>query len=139
MRWCGIRDAILACVVMLLLPAAAYAQSSISGTARDTSDAVLPGVTVEAASPALIQKIRTAVTDTQGRYIIVDLPPGVYSVTFTLGGFRPVRQEGVQLAASFNATVNAVMSIGADYASGNPILFTFLVAAVVLFMLMVRS
>ena len=74
MRWCGIRNVILAGVVMLLLPVAAYAQSSISGTARERRT-LLPGVTVEAASPALIQKIRTAVTDNQGRTSSSTCPP----------------------------------------------------------------
>jgi uncharacterized protein (DUF2141 family) len=72
----------LACV--LLVPSAATAQqtSAIAGIVRDTSGAVLPGVTVEAASPALIEKVRTVVTDDQGRYNIVDLRPGTYAVTF---------------------------------------------------------
>jgi hypothetical protein len=99
--------------VFALTPATVWAQSSIAGIVRDTSGAVLPGVSVEAASPVLIQKIRTGVTDGQGRYTIVDLPPGAYSVTFTLNGFRTVRQENIQLAASFNATVNADMGVGA--------------------------
>ena len=72
----------------LLLPAAAWAQSGISGVVRDTSGGVLPGVTVEASSPALIEGARSAVTDAQGVYTIVDLRPGPYVVTFTLSGFR---------------------------------------------------
>src|SRR2546428_40924 len=88
----------------LLLPSpAAYAQASITGVVRDTSGAVLPGVTVEAASPALIEKIRTVVTDGTGQYRIVDLRPGAYTVTFTLTGFNTVKQEGVELAGSFTA------------------------------------
>ena len=71
----------------LLLPSAAAAQSTIAGLVTDTSGAVLPGVTVEAASPALIEKVRTAVTNADGRYNIVDIRPGVYAVTFTLPGF----------------------------------------------------
>src|SRR5580765_755897 len=87
-------------LALLLLPAAARAQSSsangsIAGTARDASGAVLPGVTVEAASPALIEKVRSAVTDGQGLYRIVDLRPGVYSVTFSLPGFATFRREGI--------------------------------------------
>ncbi len=96
----------------LLLPASAWAQSSISGVVRDPSGAVLPGVTVEAASPALIDKVRTSVTDAQGLYRIVDLRPGVYTVTFTLPGFSTYRRDGLELRAEFNATVNAEMAVG---------------------------
>ena len=71
----------------LLLPASAWAQATIAGDVKDTSGAVLPGVTVEATSPALIEKVRTAVTDGNGRYRIEDLRPGTYTVTFTLPGF----------------------------------------------------
>src|SRR6267142_727999 len=96
---------ILACV--LLVPSAATAQqtSAIAGIVRDTSGAVLPGVTVEAASPALIEKVRTVVTDDQGRYNIVDLRPGTYAVTFTLPGFNIFKREGIELSAGFTATV----------------------------------
>ena len=73
---------------LALLPASAFAQATITGVVKDASGAVLPGVTVEAASPALIEKVRTAVTDGTGQYRIVDLRPGTYSVTFTLTGFR---------------------------------------------------
>src|SRR5437667_2412036 len=90
----------------LLVPSFGYAQlgaSGIAGVVRDASGAVLPGVTVEAASPALIEKVRTAVTDEQGQYRIVDLRTGTYTVTFTLTGFAPVRREAVELAANFTA------------------------------------
>jgi hypothetical protein len=80
---------------------------------RDVSGGVLPGVTVEAASPALIEKVRTAVTDGEGRYNIVDLRPGTYSVTFTLGGFNTLRREGIVLTAGFTAAVNVDMQVGA--------------------------
>jgi len=80
---------------------------------RDTSGAVLPGVTVEAASPALIEKVRTVVSDGEGRYNIVDLRPGQYTVTFTLTGFNTVRREGVQLTAGFTATINVDLPVGA--------------------------
>jgi len=100
----------------LLWPVAAAGQSStngaIAGTVRDTTGAVLPGVTVEAASPALIEKVRTAVTDSQGQYQIVDLRPGTYSVTFSLVGFSTVRREGITITASFTAPVGAEMRVG---------------------------
>ena len=93
----------------LLLPAAAAAQSNsnIAGIVRDTTGAVLPGVTVEAASPSLIEKVRTVVTDAAGRYQIVNIVPGTYTVTFTLQGFNTVRREGVEVTASFTANINA--------------------------------
>src|SRR5882672_5020390 len=97
----------------LLLPASTWAQSSITGVVRDTSGAVLPGVTVEAASPALIEKVRSTVTDPQGRYRIVDLRPGTYSVTFTLTGFSTSKREGLELPAEFTATVNGDLAVGA--------------------------
>ena len=98
---------------LLLLPGAAWAQSSITGVVRDTSGAVLPGVTVEASGPALIEGSRTAVTDSQGAYRIVDLRPGVYTVSFTLSGFSTLRREGFDLPAEFTATVNADLTVGA--------------------------
>ena len=100
-------------VSCLLLPRAAQAQSGISGVARDSSGAVLPGVTVEASSPALIEGARSAVTDGQGVYTIVDLRPGPYVVVFTLSGFRTFRREGIDLPAQFTATVNAELAVGA--------------------------
>lgn len=95
-------------------PASAAAQSgsAIAGTVRDATGAVIPGVTVEATSPALIEKARTAVTDEAGRYAIVNLRPGTYSVSFTLQGFNTVKREGIELTASFTATVNADMRVG---------------------------
>ena len=85
----------------------------IAGVVRDVSGAVLPGVTVEAASPALIDKVRTSVTDGQGLYRIVDLRPGVYAVTFSLPGFSTFRREGLELTTGFTATVNAELRVGA--------------------------
>ena len=100
--------------VLLALPAAVYAQSSgIAGIVKDASGGVLPGVTVEASSPALIERSRTAVTDSQGRYNIVDLRPGVYTVTFTLTGFSTVRRQEIQLPAAFTATVSVDLKVGA--------------------------
>src|SRR5882672_1484903 len=102
---------------LMLLPAAAWAQTAVSGTiaglVTDTSSAVLPGVTVEAASPALIEKVRTSVTDDQGLYRIVDLRPGLYTVTFTLPGFSTFRRDGIDLTTGFTATVNADLRVGA--------------------------
>ena len=91
---------------------AAHAQSAIAGVVRDASGAVLPGVTVEAASPALIEGTRTAITGDAGSYRIVDLRPGEYSVTFTLTGFRTLRRDGITLPTSFTATVNAELTLG---------------------------
>ena len=94
------------------LPAAASAQSGITGVVRDTSGAVLPGVTVEATSPALIEGARVVVSDGQGVFTIVDLRPGPYAVTFTLVGFRTLKREGIALPAQFTATVNAELVVG---------------------------
>ena len=98
--------------VVAMAPSAAFAQASIAGTVRDSSGAVLPGVTVEAASPTLIEKVRTAVTDGTGQYKIENLRPGTYAVTFTLTGFSAVKREGIELAGSFAATVNAELKVG---------------------------
>jgi hypothetical protein len=95
-----------------LMPAAAFAQASIVGTVRDASGAVLPGVTVEASSPALIEKTRSVVSSGTGQYAIEDLRPGTYTVTFSLSGFTTVKREGIQLAGSFIATVNADLRVG---------------------------
>jgi hypothetical protein len=100
-------------VFVLSLPAAAAAQGSIAGSVRDTSGAMLPGVTVEASSAALIEKTRTAVTDSSGQYRIVDLPPGTYDVAFSLAGFRMIRREGIVLQGDFAAQVNGEMQVGA--------------------------
>jgi len=108
----SVRHLVIA-VALLALPASAWAQSSIVGIVRDASGAVLPGATVEAASPALIEKVRSVVTDAEGRYRIVDLRPGPYTVTFTLPGFSTVRREGLELPAEFTATVNADLAVGA--------------------------
>ena len=95
-----------------LLPASALAQASITGVAKDSSGAVLPGVTVEASSDALIEQLRSAVTDGTGQYRIVDLRPGTYTVTFTLTGFSSFKREGIELTGSFTATVNADLRVG---------------------------
>ena len=105
-----------AAIMSLALATGAYAQAassgSIAGVVRDTTGAVLPGVTVEAASPALIEKTRNVVSDGQGAYKIVDLRPGTYSVTFTLTGFSTVKREGIELTTAFTANVNADMKVG---------------------------
>src|SRR5262245_60471490 len=103
---------ILVVIGLVVAPAAAFAQASIVGTARDASGAVLPGVTVEASSPALIEKARSVVTNGVGQYSIEDLRAGTYTVTFALSGFTTVRREGIQLSGSFIATVNADMKVG---------------------------
>ena len=113
MRWRSLSHLVLT-VGLTLWPAAAWAQAAagIAGVARDATGAVLPGVTVEAASPALIEKVRSAVTDAVGRYNIVDLRPGTFTVTFTLTGFATFRREGIELTTGFTATVNAEMRVG---------------------------
>ena len=107
---------LVAVLIFLLVPCAAWAQSSTAGTlagvVKDASGAVMPGVTVEAASPALIEKVRSVVTDDQGQYKIIDLRPGTYTVTFALSGFATVKREGLQLTTGFTATVNAEMKVG---------------------------
>jgi hypothetical protein len=108
-----LKRALCALACLVFIPAAAYAQASIAGVVRDTSGAVLPGVTVEAASPALIEKVRSVVTDGTGQYKIVDLRPGAYSVAFTLPGFNALKRDGIELAGSFTATVNADLRVGA--------------------------
>src|SRR5687767_12929477 len=99
--------------LVLLCPSAVFAQASIAGVVRDTSGAILPGVTVEASSPALIEKVRTVVTDGSGQYRIVDLRPGVYSLTVTLPGFNTFKRDGIELSGSFTAQVNAELRVGA--------------------------
>jgi hypothetical protein len=98
--------------VFAVMPASAVAQAVIAGTVKDPSGAVLPGVNVEAASPALIEKVRVAVTDGTGQYRIEDLRPGAYAVTFTLPGFNTLKREGIELAGSFTATINAELRVG---------------------------
>ena len=93
-------------------PAAVFAQASISGVVKDTSGAALPGVTVEAASTALIEKVRSVVTDGAGQYQIIDLRPGTYAVTFSLGGFTPLKRDGIELTGAFAATINAELRVG---------------------------
>src|SRR3954463_751665 len=90
---------IVALVCVLLLPTIAAAQGQIVGQVKDESGGILPGVTVEASSPVLIEKVKNGVSDEQGRYRIVDLRPGTYKLTFTLAGFSTMTRDGVQLSA----------------------------------------
>jgi hypothetical protein len=103
--------------VIVLLPTLARAQGattsgSIAGIVRDATGGVLPGVTVEAASPALIEKVRSVQSDGQGNYKILDLRPGTYSVTFSLTGFSTVKREGIELTTGFTANINGEMKVG---------------------------
>ena len=111
-RW---RAAIVVLAAAIACPSAVFAQAgaSITGTVRDGSGAVLPGVTVEASSPALIEQTRTVVTDESGQYRIEALRPGTYTLTFTLTGFNAVQREGVVLTGTFVASVNVELGVGA--------------------------
>ena len=109
---------LVGCVAATLLcvcvPVTASAQSAIAGIVKDTSGAVLPGVTIEASSPVLIERTRNVVSDAQGNYKIVDLRPGVYTLTFSLPGFATVKRGGLELPSNFT------MSVNADHAVGGP-------------------
>ena len=100
---------------MLFVAPSAEAQESASivGLVRDTSGAAMPGVTVEATSSVLIEKVRSALSDGAGRFAIVSLRPGKYDVTFMLTGFKTIRREGVVLGGAFASTINAELAIGA--------------------------
>src|SRR6476659_11165331 len=110
-RLLGLGAAMLACLV--LFPNIAHAQSSIVGLVRDTSGAVLPGVTVEAASDVLIEKTRSVVTDGDGRYTIVDLRPGTYKITFSLTGFSTLVRDGIELPGNTTVPINVDLKVGA--------------------------
>ncbi|MBI4476599.1 MAG: TonB-dependent receptor [Acidobacteria bacterium] len=114
MRGKGAAAVVLAGLALVaLLPDRVNAQSVIAGVVKDTTGAVLPGVTVEASSPALIEKVRAVVTNEAGQYRIVDLRPGVYTVVFALTGFNAFKREGIELPANFAATINAELRVGA--------------------------
>ena len=100
-------------LAVLLLPASVFAQASLTGTVRDASGGVLPGVTVEASSPALIEKVRTAVTDDTGQYRIIDLRAGTYTLSFSLPGFTLVRRENIELSGSQTLTIPVELRVGA--------------------------
>jgi len=108
--WFGVFATLLA----LSLPSAAGAQvqGTVAGNVKDASGAVLPGVTVEVSSPALIEKVRSAVTDGSGQYRIVNLPPGTYSVSFSLPGFSTVKRDALDVSVNFTSTVDAEMKVG---------------------------
>ena len=107
------RSFVVALTWLVLLPGVALAQSAIVGVVKDVTGAVIPGATVEVASPQLIEKVRSVVTDERGAYQIRDLRPGVYSVTFTLPGFSTVKRDAIELPTDFTSTVNAEMRVGA--------------------------
>ena len=107
-----VREVCLVAGLCALLPAAAFAQGVITGVVKDASGAVLPGVTVEATSPNLIERVRSAVTDGGGQYRIVDLRPGTYTVVFTLPGFTTTRREGIAIEGTFTAAVNVDLRVG---------------------------
>src|SRR5947199_9472971 len=104
---------LLTLAALVLIPSVASAQGAITGVVKDASGGVLPGVTVEASSPVLIERIRSVVANDGGQYRIVDLRPGTYSLTFSLPGFSTVLREGIELSGTFVATVNAEMRVGA--------------------------
>jgi Carboxypeptidase regulatory-like domain len=109
-----IKKVALAVLMVVAIGSTGYAQTlgTITGLVKDTSGAVIPGVSVEVASPALIEKTRSAVTDERGQYAIINLQPGTYSVTFTLPGFNTVKREDVGILANFTATINAELKVG---------------------------
>ena len=110
----GVLIRVCAAMVIAMAPSVVSAQTgSIAGVVRDTTGSILPGVVVEASSPALIEKTRSATTDEKGQYKIIDLRPGVYTVTFTLPGFSVVKREGIELTTQFTAAVNAELRVGA--------------------------
>jgi hypothetical protein len=104
---------LVAAVTLVLAPTSLWAQAAITGVVKDASGGVLPGVTVEVASPALIERVRSALSDPSGQYRIVDLRPGTYTVTFSLTGFSTVKREGIELSGTFVASVNADLRVGA--------------------------
>jgi hypothetical protein len=103
----------LSVLALVLVPAAAFAQgASVAGVVKDTTGAVLPGVTVEASSDVLIEKTRSAATDSSGQYRIVDLRPGIYVMTFTLSGFSTVKREAVEVTGAGVVTIDAELKVG---------------------------
>src|SRR5207244_2559659 len=109
----GASKAVLILIAAVLLPSLAFAQGTLTGTVKDQSGSVLPGVTVEASSPVLIEKVRTGITDGAGQYRITELNPGTYSLTFMLPGFNVVRREGIELSGTTTLTIPIEMRVGA--------------------------
>src|SRR5262249_28194119 len=101
------------CACTVVAPAAAFAQATITGTVKDTSGAVLPGATVEAASPVLIEKVKSATTDSAGLYRIVDLRPGSYTLTVSLPGFASIVRDGIEVTGSATFTIPFELKVGA--------------------------
>src|SRR5919197_4676954 len=108
----GLRCFVLLALTWVVMPAAAFAQATLAGTVKDPSSAVLPGVTVEASSPVLIEKIRTATSDAAGQYRIESLQPGTYAVTFTLAGFATLKRDDVVLSGTGVIKIDAEMKVG---------------------------
>ena len=109
----GLARVTMALAALVILPATVFAQATLSGVVKDASGAVLPGVSVEATSPVLIEKVRSATSDSTGLYRITDLPPGMYRVTFTLQGFTTVVRDAVDVAGGGVTSINADMRVGA--------------------------
>src|SRR5512133_2874426 len=103
MHWS--RKTVFVLLCLAVLPASAYAQATLAGVVKDAQGGVLPGVTVEASSPALIERTRTATTDSAGQYQLVNLRPGTYSLTFSLQGFKSVRRDNVEVSGSGAITI----------------------------------
>ncbi|MGH9239761.1 MAG: carboxypeptidase regulatory-like domain-containing protein [Vicinamibacterales bacterium] len=103
---------IVVSAALVLLPSISFAQGILTGTVRDPQGSIIPGVTVEASSGALIEKTRTAVTDASGQYRIIELPPGIYTLTFSIPGFSTFKREGVELVGSATLSIPAVLSVG---------------------------
>jgi hypothetical protein len=109
---CAVRRMLHSAVLLAILPSAAYGQAALAGIVRDTSGAVLPGATIEAASDVLLERVRTAVTDGAGQYRLTELPPGAYTVTFSLAGFTTVQRQGVSVSGVGVTTINAELRVG---------------------------
>src|SRR5438477_7326472 len=105
-------SAFAALISLTVFPSEVRAQSAIAGTVKDPTGAVLPGVTVEASSDVLIEKTRSVVTNGQGQYTIVDLRPGIYSLSFSLPGFSGLKRDRIELPANFTANINAELKVG---------------------------
>src|SRR6266498_2817135 len=101
----GPLKSVLVFAAAVLLPSVVFGQGTLTGTVRDQSGGVLPGVSVEASSPALIEKLRTAVTDSAGQYRVTGLNPGTYSLTFRLQGFNVVKRESIELSGTATLTI----------------------------------